>query len=136
MSKLSDLEYLRLSRGGKFLYRLRSFFASIPEGIAAGCAALGGGVKRGVQALGEDCREIGATFREGEGKTKVSFLLMGFGSVCRGQVLRGLLFFLFEVVFLFYMFTAGGHWLSLLPSLGKVGPTEVYDPVLDTFSYQ
>ena len=30
MAKLSDLEFLRLSKGRKFLYKLGKFFASIP----------------------------------------------------------------------------------------------------------
>ncbi|MBR0153076.1 MAG: sugar ABC transporter permease [Lachnospiraceae bacterium] len=61
---------------------------------------------------------------------------MGFGSAARGQWLRGLLFFVFEAVFIIYMVVAGGYWLSMLPSLGKVGPGEVYNEVLDTYVYQ
>ena len=33
MKKYSDLEYLRLSKGQKFLYKLTSFFAAIPRGL-------------------------------------------------------------------------------------------------------
>ena len=40
---------------------------------------------------------------------------------------------MFEVVFIGYMILAGGYWLSMLPSLGKVGPTEEYDFVLDAY---
>ena len=31
MKRYSDLEYLRLSKGQKFLYKLTSFFAAIPR---------------------------------------------------------------------------------------------------------
>ncbi|MBR1757783.1 MAG: sugar ABC transporter permease [Lachnospiraceae bacterium] len=61
---------------------------------------------------------------------------MGFGNMARGQWLRGLLFLAFEAVFIMYMVVAGGYWLSMLPSLGKVGPGEVYNEVLDTYVYQ
>ena len=33
MKRYSDLEYLRLSKGQKFLYKLTSFFAAIPRGM-------------------------------------------------------------------------------------------------------
>ena len=58
---------------------------------------------------------------------------MGFGSIARGQILRGILFLLFEIVFIFYMATAGVKWLAMLPSLGKVGPTKEYNEILDTY---
>ena len=53
-------------------------------------------------------------------KNKLSCVIMGFGNLSRGQVLRGLLFLLFEVVFAGYMLLWGGYWLKMLPSLGKV----------------
>ena len=33
MAQLSDLEYLRLSKGGKFLYKLGRFFTGIPRAV-------------------------------------------------------------------------------------------------------
>ena len=58
---------------------------------------------------------------------------MGFGSIARGQVLRGLLFLLFEAVFVGYMIIAGAYWMSMLPSLGLVGPHVEYHEALDTY---
>ena len=34
MNKLSDLEFLRLSKGQKLAYKLRRFFTGIPRAIA------------------------------------------------------------------------------------------------------
>ena len=59
---------------------------------------------------------------------------MGFGSIARGQILRGIMFFLFEAAFVFYMFFVdivipphhgGLYWLSRLPTLGADGREEV-----------
>ena len=136
MKRYSDLEYLKLSKGRKFTYRLQSFFAAIPRAIAHGVQTLGrkiGGAGRGI---GKGAAELCGTFVHGDWKTKISYLIMGFGNIARGQILRGLLFLLFEAVFLWYMITSGGYWLSMLPSLGKVGPAEVYNEVLDTYVYQ
>ena len=62
--------------------------------------------------------------------------MMGFGNIARGQILRGVLFLLFEIVFIGFMITSGVYWLSMLPSLGKVGPSEEYNEILDAYTTQ
>ena len=133
MKKYSDLEFLKLSKGKKFLYKLACFFCSIPQKIAGLFVALWSLIKNIGLKIGSEAADIWTTFVKGDWKTKVSFLVMGFGNIARGQILRGLLFLLFEVVFIGYMVLSGGYWLSMLPSLGKIGPTEEYDLILDTF---
>ena len=134
MKQYSDLEYLRLSKGQKFSYKLGSFFAAIPRGIGHFFANIGKYIKNGVVGLGRELGDIGSTFAHGDWKTKTSFVVMGFGNLARGQILRGLLFLLFEAVFIIYMIFGGAHWLSMLPSLGKVGPSSEYNAILDTYT--
>ncbi len=131
MKQLTDLEYLKLSKWKRLLHRLGSFFASIPHGIVNGLVSLGRGIKKAAVGLRDDVADIFATFREGDWSAKASFLVMGTGNIAHGQWLRGLLFLLFEVVFIVYMITGGIYWLSMLPSLGKQGPTLEYDPIYD-----
>ncbi len=132
MKRYSDLEYLRLSKGQKFLYRFVSFFVSIPRAIGNLFLGIGRFFKKLGIGIGKEFADIVTTFVKGDWKTKTSYLVMGFGNIARGQVLRGLLFLLFEGVFIFYMWFAGLYWMSMLPSLGKQGPETVYDLVLDT----
>ena len=133
--KLNDeLEYLKLSKWNKFVYRLLSFFTAIPKKLGGGCVKIGQFFKKLALGLVNELKDIWNTFIQGDWKTKVSFLVMGFGCIARGQVLRGLLFFLMEVVFIGYMILAGGYYLSMLPSLGKVGPHEEYNEVLDAYT--
>lgn len=132
MSKMTELEYLRLSRPRQLAHRLRSLVTGIPgalagfgKGIAGGAANAAAGVKNGVV-------DTVQTFVKGHWQTKVSYVVMGFGSATRGQLLRGLFFFLFEALFIFYMITSGGYWLGKLGSLGDIPPHMEYDPILDT----
>ncbi len=137
MKQYSDLEYLRLSKGRKFLYGLGRFFtAGIPRFFKGIGLAVGRFFKRLGVGIGTELSDLFLTFKNGDWRTRSSYLIMGFGSICRGQVLRGLLFLLFEAVFIVYMLTAGGYWLSMLPSLGKQGPMEVYNEVLDAYTTQ
>ena len=136
MKQYSDLEFLRLSKGKKALYKLMSFFAAIPKKFANLGIAIGRFFKNCALAVAREAGDIWRTFMEGDWKTKLSFLVMGFGCLARGQILRGIMFLLFEAVFIFYMVKSGAYWLYMLPSLGKVGPGEIYDPVLDTYHYE
>ena len=133
MKKYSDLEFLKLNKGQRLLYKLTSFFCSIPQWIAGLFASLWNLIKTFCMKVGNEVADICSTFVHGDWKTKISFVIMGFGNLARGQILRGLLFLLFEVVFVGYMVLTGAYWLSMLPSLGKTGPTETYDVIYDAY---
>lgn len=133
---ISDLDLLALNKFQKFLYDVIHFFKRIPAGLLNLFKAIGRIIAGFFKTLSNDIKDIIQTFVNGDFKTKLSFLIMGFGSIARGQILRGILFFLFEAVFIVYMITTGGHWLSKLPTLGTERPGNVYDPVLDTYVRQ
>lgn len=133
MKKYNDLEYLQLSKWQRFVYKLLSFFASIPVSIGNAVKSVGRFFVKLGKGIAGVFSDIVNTFVKGSVVTKISYVIMGFGNIARGQVLRGLLFLLFEAVFIFYMVTNGGYWMSMLPSLGKLGPVKEYDPVLDTY---
>ena len=134
MNRYSDLEYLKLSRSERLLYRVQSFFAGIPKAIWGLLCRIGNFFASIVRGIGSEAKDIWTTFVQGDWKTKLSYLVMGFGCLARGQILRGLLFLLFEAVFIFYMITSGSYWLGLLPTLGRVGPHEEYNVILDAYT--
>ena len=133
MAQLSDLEYLKLSKGRRLGYRLGRFFAKIPKSTLQVFQRIWEFLKLCVTTVGREAKDIITTFVHGDWKTKLSYLVMGFGCLARGQILRGLLFLLFEIVFIGYMVLSGGYWLSMMPSLGKVGPTEEYNEIYDAY---
>ena len=131
MKKYSDLEYLRLPKWNRFVYTLVCLIVGIPTGIFNFFKKIWSAVVDILGFIKDEIVDIIITFRDGDWKTRTSFVVMGFGSIARGQVLRGLLFLLMQVVFIVYMFCGGAHWMSMLPSLGKQGPEVTYDPILD-----
>lgn len=128
MQRLSDLQYLQLGRFKKIWYKICLFFCAIPTWFVN----LGKKIWRGIKKLGigiaNNFVDLYNTFAHGSWQTRVSGLIMGFGSAWRKQIGRGILFFLFEVVFIVYMVLAGGHWLSLFGSLGVKEPYKYVDP--------
>ena len=134
MKKYSDLEYLRLPKWHRFLYTLLCLIVGIPTGIWNGIKNIGKFIAKFCKSVANEFTDIFLTFKNGDWKTRVSFFVMGFGNIARGQVMRGLLFLLMEVVFIAYMALAGVNWLSQLPSLGVQGPVQEYDPIYDQYT--
>lgn len=77
-------------------------------------------VRKAFGSLGADIKEIGTTFVEGDWKTKVSFVVMGFGSLMRKQFLRGIVFLAAEILFIYYMVAFGAGYLKDIGTLGTV----------------
>ena len=128
-----EKQAMKLSKWEKLNYKAVKTVLGIPTFLKELCLTVWNAVKGAVLAVAGDIKDICLTFVHGDWKTKISFLVMGFGCLARGQILRGLLFLLFEAVFIGYMLLAGGYWMSMLPSLGKVGPSETYNEILDTY---
>ena len=128
------LSFLLLSREQQFLYKWISGFCGIPNAIISGVKKAALAVWRGLCAVYRNIADIVITAKKGSPSTLISYVLMGYGNIARGQILRGVLFMLFELVFIFYMIVAGAKWLYYLPSLGLRGPEQAYDVVLDTYT--
>ena len=121
MKRLNDLEYLKLSKWSAFWYNFGLFFLSIlPNWFKGLGLKIWGGIKNFAEGIKDGCVDIFTTFVKGNWAVKLSFLIFGFGNLYYGQILRGVLFLLFEVIFLVYMFVpfganqlgTGCHWLA------------------------
>ncbi len=137
-SSSASLEYLSLNRLGKIGYKTVKFFKGIPRWFAEKFKKLGRAIASFGVKIAENVKDIGTTFKNGSWKTRVSYLVMGFGNLSHGQWLRGILFLLFEIIFIVYMALWGGSWLSQLGSLGTVATekADVWIPELEEFQEQ
>ena len=122
---MTDLEYLKLSKPQKMLHDLGNKIKGIPGGFVRLLKRIGLFFVSIFKKLVSECKDIIMTFKNGDWKTRLSFLVMGFGSCLRGQWGRGILFFLFQTVFNLYMFfpnaqLSGCYYLGKLGTLGTV----------------
>ncbi len=114
MKKLNDLEYLKLNKLQAFAYKLMLFLSAIPPWfVGLGKKILNFFKNIGI-SIKDEVMDIITTFTKGNWAVKLSFLIFGVGNLYYGQIMRGLLFLLFEVVFIGYMVipTGGAYWLS------------------------
>ena len=141
MKRLSDLEYLKLGKFAAFVYNLKLFFCAIPGWFVKLFLLIWNFIKNCGIAIKNEVVDIVTTFTKGNWAVKISFLIFGFGNLFHGQILRGLLFLLFEVVFIAYMFIipnggsywlAKGNWFQTGETVGTVQGQFVYNELLDT----
>ena len=140
MKRLNDLDYLKLSKFQAFLYNLKLFLCAIPLWFAR----LGRGILKFFKNCGlavkNEVFDILTTFTKGNWAVKLSFLIFGFGNLYYGQILRGLFFLLFEVVFIGYMLVPSGgiywlskgNWFRLGATVGTVQGRFEYNEIYDT----
>lgn len=125
MVYLSALDYLKLNKWQKLLYKLKCFFVAIPGWTANKFKKLGQlFVKLGL-AIKAEAIYIVTTFIHGSFKTKLSYLFMGFSNLWHKQWLRGIMFFLMEGLFIVYMVLYGGAMLAKFGSLGDIATKEI-----------
>ena len=78
-----------------------------------------------------------AALKNGGPLVWLSCIIMGFGNIAAGQVIKGLLFLAVEIgVFAFLCVRGGGiYWISMLPSLGDREMQEIWNDDLGAYEY-
>lgn len=120
----SSLEYLSLSKGQKVLWKISHFFTGIPKGIARWWKSIPSKTHKRAAKGATVFRTVKNAAVEGDLFTRLSFLIMGTGLVTRHQIVRGALYFIYEVLFILFMVFAGGPNLAKLGTLGTVSQIE------------
>ncbi len=137
MMKRDSVRYLKMGDVGRFFYSILCFICNIPLYIWNVIKAIGLGIWSGAKAVVLGIWDIIKTFFVGDILTKISYFIMGFGQLFRGQTIRGLLFLTLEVVFIFFMKAFGIGYLSGLRSLGDVAATtELNEWGLEIIAYK
>ena len=140
MKRLNDLEFLKLSKMQAFLYKLKLFFCAIPGWFVGVGRAILNFFKNCGLGIKDEFVDIGSTFKRGNWAVKLSFFIFGAGNLFYGQILRGLLFLFFELIFIAYMVIPSGglYWLGKCnffqtgATVGTVQGHKDFDPIYDT----
>ena len=80
---------------------------------------------------------LGAALSHGGPVVWLSCLIMGFGNMAAGQVIKGLLYLAIEVAVIAFMVTRGGgvYWISMLPGLGELEQQKVWNEAESMYEY-
>lgn len=129
-----DLERMKLNKFQRMGLSIKDFFCNIPDRFKSlfceKVPALGNKIKN---IASKEASLYKSVIKDGDWKTKLSALIMGFGQFTRGQVLRGFLYLGFEVLFILFIALFGWKYLSLLGSLGVTESYDVWDEATQVY---
>ncbi len=131
-----DLEQFKLNKLQRFGLKMKKWFKSIPsrfknfftKKIPNFFKRIGLNIKNEFVSL----KDI---FKKGDYKTRTSFFIMGFGQLARKQILRGIIFLSFEILFFVYMIGFGWKYLALLGNLGNEAMVEIWNEEEQIYEY-
>lgn len=130
-----DLEYLKKNPLQKFMYRTGMFFRGIPVGLWNLLKKLWSLICAFAMRVADVFKEVYRAAKYGNWKTRMSFVVMGFGHLARRQYLRGIMYLLFEVVFYLYFVLFGWKYLAKMGSLGEIAMVEEFNEETGIFEY-
>lgn len=84
---------------------------------------------------GQERYSFSNAMRNGDIKTKSSLVVMGLGNIFRGQIAKGIIFFLIEVAYIMFMIFMGGAAIFGLGTLGTVEQGEVWNEAKGIYEY-
>lgn len=115
---MNYIDYVQLSPLEKFVYKLKTFFSSIPGAVSGFFKKLVSGIKAFFIGIGNFFKDYVNNFKTGCATTKASYFIMGTGCIAKGQVVKGVIFLAIEVAFIAYMIGFGGGYLAQFGTLG------------------
>ena len=108
-----DLTYYKLSPFGKLVYKFKKFFRTLGSRIGGFFKGIWTAIASFFCSVGLAIKDFGVNFYYGNMLTKTSYVIMGAGHVTRGQIVRGIMYFIIEVGFILYTLMFGGKYLSM-----------------------
>ena len=120
------IDYVQLNPFQKFWYNFKNFFIALPSNLVKIGKAIGNFFKRLFVGIGKGVAGYFSRFVKGDWATKLSYIIMGFGNIMKGQIIKGLLFLAAEVAFIAFMIFFGWDKIYNLGFFnnGKIGFVE------------
>ena len=104
---MNYIDYVQLNPFQKLGYNLKKFFVNFPANCGKVFGAIGRFFKKLFVGIGKGFAGFFSRFVKGDWATKLSYIIMGFGNMVRGQFIKGLIFLATEVLFILYMIGFG-----------------------------
>jgi len=115
---MTSIDFFFLPWYKKVFIKLGNFFKALGKGLFGFILAIPKGIWMLIKNIGLFFLGLGKTFARGDFATKISFVIMGFGSIVRKQFIKGLLFLSVEIGYFYYMVKTGWNDMLGLKSLG------------------
>lgn len=115
---MNGIDYVSMNAFQKIIFKLKNFFVGIPKAVKSFFVSFGHAIFRAFYTVGNGFINYGKRFMNGDWATKASYVVMGFGNIVKGQVLKGFMFLALQVAYILYMVNFGWGYLEEVFTLG------------------
>ncbi len=129
---MTTIQYLSLTKFQRFLVNVGNFFKGIGVGFVNFFKGIPNKLLRLWHKIISPFDTLVQAWKKGSWGVRTNFLLMGFYQLTHHQIVRGVLYLVFEAVFIWFMISTGGPYLAKLGNLGSFAvksSTFLDDPV-------
>lgn len=114
------IDYMQLNPFQRFWYNFSNAMKAFPGKLKNFFVAIGMFIANFFKGIGKAVAGYVSRFVKGDWAVKISYLIMGFGNMVKGQFIKGLLFLGLQVAFIAYFIFFGWGYLQKFPTLGTV----------------
>ena len=114
------IDYIQLNPLQKIGKAMKEFFVNLPANLSKFFKFVGTKIAAFFVMIVMGFKNYGQTFIEGGWTTKLSYVIMGFGCMIRGQLIKGIVFLSLEVGYFYFMSSFAWNYLRKLNTLGTV----------------
>ena len=131
---MTSIKYLSLNKFERFGVKFVEFFKNIGRSIKKFINSIPGKLYRLWNKITRPFFTLVDAWKKGSWGVRANFLIFGFYQITHHQIIRGVLYLLFEIVFIFFFVSTGVPYLAKLGTLGTFSPDTQYlvDPLEGT----
>ena len=120
------IDYVQLNPFQKLWFNFKNFILALPANLLKLLKIIGGFFAKLGIGFGKGVADYFVRFIKGDWATKISYVIMGFGNMVRGQIIKGLIFLATEAGFIAFMIFFGWDKIYNLGFFnhGKIGFVE------------
>ena len=124
---MTKLQYLSLTKPQRFLVDVGNFFKNFGKGIVNFFKGIPNKLlKIWNHKISAPFKTLGNAWVKGSWMSRVNFLVFGFYQITHREIARGVLYLLYEIVFIWFFIRTGVPYLSKLGTLGTFSETSHY----------
>ena len=124
---MTKLQYLSLSKPQRFLVNLGNGFKNFGKGILNFFKGIPNKLlKFWNHTLSVPFKTLFNAWKKGSWMVRGNFLVFGLYQLFHRQIARGVLYLLYEIVFIWFMIKVGSPYLAKLGTLGTFSPNSHY----------
>lgn len=114
------IDYMQLNPFQRFWYNFSNAMKAFPGKLKNFFVAIGVLIVKFFKGIGKAVVGYVSRFIKGDWAVKISYIIMGFGNMVKGQIIKGLLFLGIQIAFIAYFVFFGWGYIKKFPTLGTV----------------